>query len=89
MALAHGRALSYVSRGIGPISPGRWQTWQFFWRIGRTSLLKVTPPDAVLPARADVAISTPAMPYRMKTILTRRLENRSEDNLQGQLDLPR
>ena len=25
----------------GPASPGRWQTWQFFWRMGATSLVNV------------------------------------------------
>ena len=27
---------------MGATSPGRWQLWQFFCRIGRTSLLNVT-----------------------------------------------
>src|SRR5437660_10285455 len=38
MLRAHGRVLSYVSIENGAIWPGRWQLWQFFWRIGRTSL---------------------------------------------------
>src|SRR5579862_8670692 len=41
MAFAHGRADSYVSSDIGATSPGRWHCWQFFWRIGSTSLLNV------------------------------------------------
>src|SRR3979490_1410094 len=39
---AQGRACSYVSSGNGAASPGRWQVWQFFWRMGATSLVKVT-----------------------------------------------
>src|SRR5215467_1677890 len=35
---AHGRASSYEISDIGATSPGRWQVWQLFWRIGRTSL---------------------------------------------------
>jgi hypothetical protein len=31
---------------MGPISPGRWQVWQFFWRMGKTSLLNVIGPSA-------------------------------------------
>ena len=31
---------------MGPISPGRWQVWQFFCKTGSTSLLKVTVEDA-------------------------------------------
>src|SRR4051812_30822488 len=38
IARAQGRACSYVSSDIGATSPGRWQVWQFDWRIGRTSL---------------------------------------------------
>src|SRR5947207_12086248 len=41
IAFAHGRASRYVSRDIGAASPGRWQPWQFFSRIGATSLLNV------------------------------------------------
>src|SRR6185436_5381206 len=41
MAFAQGRALSYVSIENGATSPGRWQDWQFFCNMGRTSLLKV------------------------------------------------
>src|SRR5579883_3287371 len=34
---------------MGPISPGRWHTWQRLWKIGRMSLLNVgaAPPAAV------------------------------------------
>src|SRR3981081_3301201 len=39
---AQGRVCSYVSTGNGAASPGRWQVWQFFWRMGATSLVKVT-----------------------------------------------
>src|SRR5215470_638298 len=38
MAIAQGRASSYVSSDMGATSPGRWQLWQLFWRIGNTSL---------------------------------------------------
>src|SRR5258708_3573307 len=41
-ALAHGRVSAKVSSDIGATSPGRWHSWQFFCRTGRTSLLKVT-----------------------------------------------
>jgi hypothetical protein len=40
--LAQGRASSYVSNDIGAMLPGRWQAWQFFWRIGATSFVNVT-----------------------------------------------
>src|SRR6185503_8859238 len=33
IARAHGRASSYDISDIGATSPGRWQLWQFFWRI--------------------------------------------------------
>src|SRR4030095_1098023 len=39
---AQGRVSANVMKDIGAISPGRWQVWQFFCRIGRTSLLNVT-----------------------------------------------
>jgi len=54
IALAQGRVLSYVRNDMGPISPGRWQPWQFFCRIGRTSLLKVT--AAVLASAAKAML---------------------------------
>src|SRR5687767_7749460 len=40
--LAHGRVCSYVTSDIGAMLPGRWHTWQLFWRMGATSLVKVT-----------------------------------------------
>jgi hypothetical protein len=43
IAPAHGRTSSYVSIENGPASPGRWQLWQFFCRIGATSLVNVGP----------------------------------------------
>jgi hypothetical protein len=39
---AHGRVSRNVTSDIGAIWPGRWHDWQFFWRMGRTSLLKET-----------------------------------------------
>src|SRR5204862_6531493 len=41
IALAQGRALSYVNRENGAASPGRWQPWQLFCTMGKTSLLNV------------------------------------------------
>src|SRR4029450_13987113 len=41
MARAYGRVSWNVRNDIGAIAPGRWHSWQFFWRIGSTSLLKV------------------------------------------------
>src|SRR5262252_8722726 len=41
IAFAHGRADSYVSNDIGAVCPGLWQLWQFFWKIGSTSFVKV------------------------------------------------
>src|SRR6516164_4402071 len=39
---AQGLASSYVMSDIGATVPGRWHTWQLRWKIGATSLLKVT-----------------------------------------------
>ena len=41
IARAHGRAFWYVMSDIGATSPGRWQTTQFLYRIGATSLVNV------------------------------------------------
>src|ERR1700756_5258818 len=41
MAPVHGRVSSYVSMEKGAASPGRWQLWQFFCRIGATSFVNV------------------------------------------------
>jgi hypothetical protein len=41
MDFAQGRVASYVNRENGATSPGRWPLWQFFCRIGNTSLWKV------------------------------------------------
>src|SRR5690348_6557043 len=38
----------------GTASPGRWQSWHLFWRIGSTSLLNVTPLELVA-ATAETA----------------------------------
>src|SRR5437879_2227549 len=42
---------------MGPISPGRWQVWHLFWRMGRTSLLYVT---SAVPFEAGAANTAPA-----------------------------
>src|SRR5690348_16564847 len=42
MALAQGRACSYVSSENGAASPGRWHPWQLFCKTGATSLVNVT-----------------------------------------------
>src|ERR1700704_1928530 len=39
---AQGLASSYVMSDIGATVAGRWHTWQLRWKIGATSLLKVT-----------------------------------------------
>src|SRR5580693_3698309 len=41
MAPVQGRVSSYVSIENGAASPGRWQLWQFFCRIGATSFVNV------------------------------------------------
>src|SRR5580658_930224 len=60
MALAHGRASWYVISDIGATSPGRWQPWQFFCRMGRTSLLNV----GELAAMAATPIARPTTEMR-------------------------
>src|SRR6185369_9074802 len=57
-ALAQGRASEYVSSDMGATSPGRWHSWQFFCKTGRTSLLKVTLFEA---ANAATPRKQPAM----------------------------
>jgi hypothetical protein len=47
-----------VINGIGATSPGRWQPWQFFCKMGRTSLLNVGALVPV-PAMADIPIAKP------------------------------
>src|SRR5688500_9641825 len=42
IARAHGRVSSYVTSDIGAIESARWQAWHLSWRIGATSLAKVT-----------------------------------------------
>src|SRR3982751_3907766 len=34
IAFAQGRVSEYVRKDTGAASPGRWQPWQFLWRIG-------------------------------------------------------
>src|SRR5579864_40104 len=41
MAPVQGRVSSYVSIENGAASPGRWQLWQCFCRIGATSFVNV------------------------------------------------
>src|SRR5665213_1403144 len=65
-ALAQGRASEYVSSDMGATSPGRWHSWQFFCRTGRTSLLNVTLFEA---ASAATPIKQPAI--EMLAILIR------------------
>src|SRR4030095_1940314 len=68
IARAHRRACSYVSSDIGAIWPGRWPDWQFFCKIGRTSLVNVTgAPAASCALVVPVAISTPT-PMRTRRI---------------------
>src|SRR5215467_8201967 len=53
---AQGLASSYVMSDIGATVPGRWHTWQLRWKIGATSLLKVTGgPTSAARARAGTA----------------------------------
>jgi hypothetical protein len=65
IARAHGRACSYVSSDIGAIWPGRWHAWQFFWRIGRTSLVNVA--GAAAASCAFVVPVAISMPDAMRT----------------------
>src|SRR6266849_2882435 len=41
IAFAHGRVSSKVRSDMGAISPGRWQPWQRFCKIGSMSLWNV------------------------------------------------
>src|SRR5690349_22202886 len=59
IARAQGRAAAYESSDIGAIWPGRWQLWQFFWRIGSMSLWNVTA-AAVPDAGACANVTEPA-----------------------------
>src|ERR1700678_1844151 len=65
MDFAQGRVSEYVRSDIGATSPGRWQLWQLFCRIGKMSLLKVgeTGP-AVEAAMAAAAVRNPAQNIR-------------------------
>ena len=54
ITFAQGRVSVYVRSGIGPISPGRWQVWQFFWRMGTMSRLNVGAAKAALPSQSPV-----------------------------------
>jgi hypothetical protein len=54
MAFAQGRVSLYVRSGMGPISPGRWQVWQFFWKMGSISRLNVGTAKAALPSQNPV-----------------------------------
>src|SRR5581483_6260804 len=58
IALAQGRTSLYVKKDIGATSPGRWQVWQFFCKIGRMSLLKVADGESAatsVPAQISAA----------------------------------
>src|SRR5438105_1672627 len=57
--LAHGRASSYVSNGMGANVSGRWQTWQCCWRMGATSLVNVTCPWALEASATNVMMKVP------------------------------
>jgi hypothetical protein len=57
MALAQGRASSYVRRDIGATESGRWQLWHFRCRMGAMSFVNVTAPTA--PADSDWALRAP------------------------------
>ena len=48
MREAQRRVSPYSRSGIGPTDPGRWQIWQFAWRMGATSFEKVTSASAPL-----------------------------------------
>ena len=49
---------------IGPIEPGRWHCWQFFWKIGAMSRAKVT--SGASPA-GWAAADTPQVTQRTAT----------------------
>src|SRR5690348_12333846 len=49
-------AFSYLSSEKGPISPGRWHSTHRFWKIGSTSLWKVTFADADLTGEDAAAL---------------------------------
>src|SRR5262245_50631319 len=57
IALAQGRASSYVSSDMGATESGRWQAWHFRCRMGAISFVKVTAPACTL--GADWALRTP------------------------------
>src|ERR1700694_1600412 len=54
---------------MGTASPGRWQSWHRFWRIGRTSLLNV-PPPALVAATADTAKVRSTAHSRIRLLLS-------------------
>src|ERR1700736_3612946 len=54
---------------MGTASPRRWQSWHLFWRIGRTSLLNVTPPSLVA-AAADTAKIRSTAHSRIRLLLS-------------------
>src|SRR6266446_9008133 len=60
--VAHGRASSYVMSDIGAMDPGWWQFWHERWRIGATSLVKVTCPG--LAELCSLAVTVSFSPTR-------------------------
>src|ERR1700738_276805 len=54
---AHGRASLYVSSDIGAMEPGRWQLSHELWKIGATSLEKVTSFGLALAVAAAESVS--------------------------------
>ena len=70
IALAHGRASSYVTNDIGARAPGRWQLWHERWRIGATSRVNVTSDAASAPAGAGDAPASNAVPTVMQASLS-------------------
>src|SRR5215510_1451777 len=53
---------------MGAVSPGRWQPWQFFIRMGATSLLNVTCGDLVILLCAAAASSVARLAVNPKAI---------------------
>src|SRR5258708_6848851 len=69
MALAHGRACSYLSSENGAASPGRWHPWQFFSRTDATSLVNVTGDGLVAAVDAKASKSPTITGLRCITLL--------------------
>jgi hypothetical protein len=77
IAFAQGRASLYVRSDIGATSPGRWQPWQFFCKMGSTSRLNVTGAGALEAAAAAIVMNQPARDTRNVLTLSPLLDDQT------------